>query len=63
VAASGGFVRENPGSCPGCESGYEGCFSARRLCGAALTQRAEAGRCPDASAGYQATPPASKRKD
>lgn len=56
-------VNTGQGSGPGCKDGFDGCDSARRLCKAALTQTAEADRCPGASAGSLATPPASKRKD
>lgn len=56
-------VNTGQGSCPGCENGFGGWDSAGRLCKVALTQRAEADRCPGASPGSPATPPALKRKD
>ena len=48
---------------PGHEDDFGCCNSARMLCEAAPTQRAEVGRCRGASAGSPAIPQASRMKD
>lgn len=63
VALIVGFLHENPKFCPGHEDDFGCCNSARMLCEAAPTQRAEVGRCRGASAGSPAIPRASRMKD